>query len=340
MELVEIEKIAQHLGASQVHTPEPLQSLWSGYGKIWRLPLDGLSFPSVIVKQINPPGGASGLESAAHPRGWGGTLSHQRKLYSYGVEMRFYEYLQQAPISRSTPARVPEPLYLKESPAGWLFVLEDLDASGFAKRTSAPSQQEVRACLRWLARFHARHMEQQPQGLWAQGNYWHLSTRPDELRAMGDSPLKAAAASIDAKLKGARFQTWIHGDAKIANFCLPEDWLQEVEEEIGVAAVDFQYVGAGAGIVDIAYFFSSIWNDEGCEKYVPEALDYYFDALVQELPQWSQADWQALEKEWRFLYPFAWADFLRFLEGWAPAHGKIHPYSQRLTAEALAKLSP
>ena len=74
---------------------------------------------------------------------------------------------------------------------------------------------------------------------------------------MQNADLKKAAQGIDKRLQSARFQTLVHGDAKLANFCF---------SDVGqVAAVDFQYVGKGCGMKDVAYFISSCFNEEDCE---------------------------------------------------------------------------
>ena len=52
---------------------------------------------------------------------------------------------------------------LRSGDAGVLIVLEDLDASGFDARPRGLNGDAVRACLRWLARFHATFLERAPE---------------------------------------------------------------------------------------------------------------------------------------------------------------------------------
>jgi hypothetical protein len=305
-------------GARAAEARERVQSLWGGYGEIRRFALEGGPAPSVIVKRVEPPriAGVSGEEAR----------SHARKLRSYEVERAFY--LDHA--GRSDPScRVPRVYHAAPTESGSLFVLEDLDAAGFSGRRSWLAPDALRGCLDWLAHFHARFLGVAAGALWSEGTYWHLATRPDELARLSDAALKAAAPRLDARLREARFRTLLHGDAKLENFCFAADGR--------VAAVDFQYAGGGAGVKDVAYLLFSGLDGAACEAHAAALLDGYFatlDAAVQRLH--PALDTRALVAEWRALYPLAWADFMRFLLGWAPGEARAHSFGLRLTREVLA----
>lgn len=154
---------------------------------------------------------------------------------------------------------------------------------------------------------------------------------------MPGGELREAAGGIDERLREARYQTIVHGDAKLANFCFGEDGG-------AVAAVDFQYVGGGCGMQDLAYFVGSCLDAEGCEKREEEVLERYFTELRKGMAErgtkgCAGGDPAALEEEWRGLYCYAWADFERFLQGWSPGHWKLSDYSARMTRLALDGLS-
>lgn len=315
--------ILQQTGARQAQPIETVQSLWSGYGKILRYQLLGCERQTVIVKHIYPPG------VKRHPRGWATDQGHQRKLKSYQVESNWYEHWAQRCIEH---CYVPHCLGIQKTEDHSAIILEDLNNSGFPRRASILSDAALRPCLSWLANFHACFLNEQPTGLWPVGTYWHLDTRPDELIAMADSPLKQAATKLDVLLSSARYKTIVHGDAKIANFCFSEDMTR-------VAAVDFQYVGGGCGMKDLAYFMGSCLSEHDCERLQNVCLDFYFNELKRSLHLQNKAvDFIELETEWRKLFPIAWADFYRFLQGWMPQHKKINNYSTRLTEQVLANL--
>ena len=310
-------------GANKIIGTETIQNLWSGYGKILRLQLMGGNYPSVVVKHVKLP------DSSNHPRGWNTNFSHQRKLKSYQVETAWYEFWNQ---DCDDQCRTPHCLALEHHGEEVLMLMEDLDASGYSGRLSSVSWREIQTCLRWLANFHATFLNKSADRLWEVGTYWHLDTRPDELKIMDDQALKTAAPAIDQLLRQGAFQTLVHGDAKLANFCFSEDGTQ-------VAAVDFQYVGGGCGMKDVAYFVGSCLYEEDCEAMENKLLDYYFKELKQAINSKHPAiDFEALEKEWRELYPVAWTDFHRFLKGWSPDHWKINSYSERLAREVVASI--
>ncbi|MEP2771919.1 MAG: phosphotransferase [Fulvivirga sp.] len=321
--MLEIEDVIQKTtGANEIVDAISVQTLWSGYGEIKRYHLKEGEYPSVIVKHIQLP------EQSDHPRGWNTNISHQRKLRSYQVEKAWYE---QYAHKTGKSCRVPSCYHAIEKGSELLLIMEDLDASGFPKRLTPESIDLVHAkiCLTWLAHFHAKFMGADPKGLWPIGTYWHLDTRPDEWERMENKSLKAAAKQVDQKLNNAKYQTIVHGDAKLANFCFGEAG--------DVAAVDFQYVGKGCGIKDVAYFISSCFDEMQCARYENELLDHYFNKL--EVNMYNSCDSQCVINEWRELYDYAWADFYRFLDGWSPGHWKMHDYSKRLTKQVVDDLN-
>jgi len=310
-------------GAQRAERGEVIQSLWSGYGEIVRYALTGARASSAVLKHVLFP------STVNHPRGWHNDLSHRRKVKSYEVEMHWY----QAWAGRcDDQCRVPHCYTTETIGDEHLMVLEDLDAAGFPRRSTTLDLQGVQACLRWLASFHASFIGEQPAGLWATGTYWHLATRPDELAVMEDDALRDAAPVIDSMLSSARFQTLVHGDAKLANFCFSADGQS-------VAAVDFQYVGGGCGMKDIAYFLGSCLSDRDHQQYEAALLDDYFSHLKSALLRHGKAvDFDALATEWRALFPVAQADFYRFLVGWMPTHWKINDYNKRVAQIVVAAL--
>jgi len=315
-------------GATAIRSQQVIQTLWSGYGEIVRVELAHSNLcadlSSVVLKYI------ALLTDAAHPRGWNTDLSHARKIKSYAVEMHWYRDWSGRCGERCRVARC----YAATAAADEsVIVLEDLDAAGYPLRKSELDMDGVKLCLSWLANFHATFMGVTPEGLWQTGTYWHLETRPDEHAAMAEGDLKNAAAEIDRRLNNCRYQTLVHGDAKVDNFCFSADGL-------AVAAVDFQYVGGGCGMKDVVYFLGSCLSEQQCEQWQHELLDYYFAELKQVLELTNKPlDWDQLKAEWLALYAVAWTDFYRFLLGWMPIHRKINLYSQRLAAEVIAGLN-
>ncbi|MGB0646566.1 MAG: inositol monophosphatase family protein [Bradymonadia bacterium] len=310
-------RILSITGGSSIEREELIQPLWNDYGRLSRVFIAGSTRSSIIVKQIRVP------KHASHPRGFATSLSHQRKLRSYEVESAWYRNQNQQVNERCATPRCLDVFVDGEER---FLLLEDLDVSGYPRRMVSVSMGEVQTVLRWLANFHAVFLHDTGEDLWSKGTYWHLETRPDELEVIRGTRLHRFASLIDARLNASAFQTLVHGDAKLANFCFSTDGRR-------VAAVDFQYVGRGCGIKDVVYFLGSCLDPLTLETREDELLATYFEELKKRVDQ--NVDGEALEKEWRALYSFGWADFERFMRGWSPHHHKLTTHSEEKTETSI-----
>ncbi|PTO93335.1 phosphotransferase [Vibrio splendidus] len=347
------QKIATSLGCHQGFDIQVIQRLWGGYGELVRLVFSQegqTELKSVIVKHV------ALSDKAEHPKGWNTKLSHQRKVHSYQVETAWYQSFTQQWDERCP---VPVGLQCELQENEWLIVMQDLAEIGFpltsqfdvlaasddlATKDTQPElafgysleeQKQRDACLKWLANFHAKHIhidQEKSASLWEIGTYWHLDTRPDEFNALADLPLKNQAKHIDRLLKECPYQTLIHGDAKLANFCFDS-------ESERAAAVDFQYVGHGCAMKDVALFMSSAVRPQDCAELESQMLETYFRYLEEALAYYQpQLSFDEVEAAWRPMFYVAWADFQRFVKGWSPEHWKINPYTEQLTQTVIEQL--
>jgi hypothetical protein len=306
--------VLQHTGALRVVGSSPIQTLWGGYGELLRLRLEGGARRSVILKRVLPP---------EHGRA---STSDLRKRRSYEVEQAWYRGGSSLCDER---CRVAGCLGQESWADGSLLLLEDLGEAGFHPHRP-PRRRHLQQGLSWLARLHARYLGQAPDGLWDQGSYWHLETRWEEWHRMPAGLLKESARALDGRLRRARYQTVVHGDAKPSNFL----WGASEER---AAAVDFQYVGRGCGMRDVAYFLDSCLDEHGCEAEGAEWLERYFADLREHLGELGFPEAGAVEQEWRALYPVAWSDFQRFYQGWGRG-GALGRYSQGQLQLALEQV--
>ncbi|GIQ86856.1 hypothetical protein KIPB_008783 [Kipferlia bialata] len=279
-----------------------------------RAPLDN----TVIVKHIQ-------LGSVSEDEDREGA-SYKRKHRSYHVETEFYRSFS----SKTTPScRVPSLLACATSDDGLEMglVLEDLDSAGFSARRYRMGVADIRACLRWLASFHATFLGVQPGDLWETGTYWHLGTR--YILYISLSPSLPLSLSLSPSLSPSRMdeyramprgrlknqahkhQTLVHGDAKPANFCFADGTGPE-----GVAAVDFQYVGKGVGVRDVAYLLYREGDSETEAGYLSDYFQYLRGCIMERHGVKGATLAEEVVAEWTSLYPVAVDDFDRFYAGW------------------------
>ncbi|MBO1254671.1 phosphotransferase [Alteromonas sp. 5E99-2] len=317
-----IERIRTLLDCYELEFDQHVQSLWSGYGQIVKL-VNPTSKQRYIVKWVAPDG------AEEHPRGWDGAVGHDRKVTSYQMESHFYQYYSPHTDSYCQVAK----LHAHDVCGSTrLIIMDDLDAAGFSIRLAEANWSQLKITLRWLAYFHGCFMNTDADGLWPVGTYWHLATRRDEWQSMTDSPFKKYAADIDSALNNAKFQTLVHGDSKLANFCYHTN-------SKDVAAVDFQYVGRGCGVKDLAYLVGSALHEDDLAVYGDRILNEYIHQLKLAVKHYNiNLDIDELEQEVRFLYPIAWADFYRFLLGWNPKSWKICGFMRHMSKVGLSRV--
>jgi hypothetical protein len=294
----------------QIKIGHVLTSLWSGCGSIVQCQLDD---KACVIKAIKIPSHIN------HPKIKQSAFALKRKQYSYQVEYSFYKlYSQHLPRY----AQSIECISAINKNDEYALVFKDFTKHGFTQASVG----HIKAILNWLAHFHAFNLNKPTDELWLQGNYWHLSTRPDEFNNLNSAnnksaDIKKAASILDTALCQSAYKTLIHGDAKLANFA--------ANERSEIRGYDFQYVGAGIGIVDVMYFMTSCFNDAQLHQHADECLHFYFSQLKIGLNIYHPTvNTDDVIADWRPLWGAAWADFYRFLAGWSPAHQKINSYMQ------------
>ncbi|CBQ69232.1 conserved hypothetical protein [Sporisorium reilianum SRZ2] len=322
-----------------------LSELWAGYGHIYRIHVEHPPSTSTstdtrdntyIVKTIRPPRQKAGYDEG-----------HARKMLSYQVEANFYRYY--ADTVASEECCVPRLFAAGDAGAegeGQTLVLEDLSIRFpvLTERRGTLNDAQVAKSLQWLAAFHASTWDIESssassttdfcpppsltiqtswsgRGLWQQGGYHYLATRQHELASIdahtdpwGQLGLHSASDlphAIDWCLNNPTDRSrpsLIHGDVKAANMAFSRS-------SAHMAMYDFQYVGIGLGVQDLAKFLttsipSRFLNDaEGEQK----LLRAYHSFLVQRLPKGARYEYDDLIKDWEL----ALVSWVRFLAGWS-----------------------
>ncbi|KAJ5305816.1 hypothetical protein PENANT_c015G01316 [Penicillium antarcticum] len=228
-------------------------------------------------------------------------------------------------------------------------------------RRSLLSSAQVHGSLDWLARFHGRtrdliqsgldigrHVlppleesvkrqtaaEDIGTGMWLNGGYTYLATRRTEYQSLvedtdsewsellcepfeGSSLSVAEMAALFLTPSGRPMESYIHGDVKSENL-----FTNRSGEK--VAFFDFQYVGLGLGVCDLAKLFTCsvplgmlVDDDEYFSKTLSmcdgerRLLEYYHKGLILD-GQTDAYDWATFRRHWET----ALVDWCRFQASW------------------------
>lgn len=361
----EVQRVATELLASKglrLISCNSVQTLWAGYGHICQVKAcsnnTGAS-QSLIFKYVSPPSSKSNKNVRSPDEG------HTRKILSYQVEQYFYTYLApQMPKEIAVASCLASVNTAANGANAVGMVMNDLrDPFPVAgeKRVELNDTQ-VYAALRWLANFHGfwwsradevrraarirpplEHFKQHnstelgPQaGVWLNGGYTYLATRRKEYDGLkmdedsewssalcepggsGKTSVAELAAEFLSSSAARGYQTLIHGDVKSGNLFI-------TTKGDAVAFFDFQYVGLGHGVCDLAKLFTCsvpLRMLVGDDEALPTAstlemqqgeeilLRKYHDQLQR--TSGKRYDWSLFLRHWET----ALVDWLRFQASW------------------------
>ncbi|PHH74399.1 hypothetical protein CDD82_4953 [Ophiocordyceps australis] len=343
------EHIAHNL-LTQVHlrlvSCTELQSLWADYGHICAIEARDAADKRVplILKLISPPSASRQEEG------------HLRKVLSYQVEQYFYTH-----IAPRLPPDVPVATCLASTQHQHetAMLLTDLRPRFplAAGKRELLSPRQVDAVVDWLAIFHASsaaffvpasphafvlpplqeaERKTTTRGLWLNGGYTYLATRRSEYASLAAdeqsewsaafcSPFDAGSEASVAELAatfltpcGRSFESLIHGDVKSEN-------LFSTTQGDAVALFDFQYVGLGLGVCDLAKLFTcsvppellhvspaASFNELPMSQGEEALLKVYLDTFASRHQPPIDYDWNDFVRHWET----ALVDWCRFQASW------------------------
>ncbi|KAI1122636.1 kinase-like domain-containing protein [Nemania abortiva] len=321
------------------------------YGDIGVSSEHGNEMYAFILKLISPPP----VSPAEQDEG------HLRKIMSYEVEQNFYGSIalrlgRDLPMARCIAVTLGKPG--SDTPEGLTATLmTDLRPKYpvAGEKRAVLNETQVHGALDWLSKFHRKswgilpmplhelllppleEAERRRRGdvpgnlVWLNGGYTYLATRRKEYASLAtdsDSewssalcePVPSHGRSIAEMVadfltpRGRDFETLIHGDVKSENLFTTNSGSE-------VAFYDFQYVGLGLGVCDLAKLFTCsvplpmLADDDGTTELrmgegERKLLMRYRENLLAGTDM--SYDWDTFVRHWET----ALVDWLRFQASW------------------------
>lgn len=312
---------------------------------------------SLILKLISPPRRSAGNEDEGHLRKM---LSYEVEQYFYReVVPLLGDGVAVAKCLAST--RGMDGKEGEEELAGLMAtIMVDLRPKFpvAGEKRSVLSRTQVHGALNWLAGFHGRSWGLLPDsldvyvlppleessrrqstgkdigsGLWLNGGYTYLATRQKEYASLAqdtdsewsETMCRASEGSLLSVAEmaalfltpcGRPIESYIHGDVKSENLFTTTNGDE-------VAFFDFQYVGLGLGVCDLAKLFTCsvpLHMLVGANEPLPEQLtmgdaerrllEQYRTSLLQDKE--DLYEWEAFKRHWET----ALVDWCRFQASW------------------------
>jgi aminoglycoside/choline kinase family phosphotransferase len=207
----------------------------------------------------------------------------------YEREVSFYQHLAPSIATRTPRCYVAE----RDDTDNFLLLLEDLSPSAVIDQFVGVSIGTARAGLAALAGLHGpTHANSSlHDATWLRGVSTELrplyeSVLPvlfDQFIERYDARLDEGPRAMVLALKDrlALFSDYVtpfpcvtHGDFRTDNLLI-----DACDGTVALVVVDWQTVGVGSPLLDVAYFLTTSLSPEDCERYEFELLDYYLAAM-------------------------------------------------------------
>ena len=339
----------------EVVRADHLSDLWAGYGHIYRIHIEDASRSrrfTRILKSITPPIPSQDDDpDEGHKRK---VLSYRIESNFYRNFSKKLRHEDKGLDDQANVPRMYGSVLVPNGDGNssgelQVLLLEDLSINFpiLTERRGRLDHDQVVKAIGWLAKFHAAFWNVEDhrdlpiqdwcpspieawkdrwmgEGLWQQGGYSYLSTRTSELESIHPEHDEWGALGLHANSELPEALDWwlnqpedrsrlslIHGDVKAANMAFS----QSKACNLAMAMYDFQYVGKGLGVQDLAKFLTTsipahYLAEKGGEE---QLLRLYHDELVQSLPQGHRYPFDELMQDWEV----ALVSWVRFLAGWS-----------------------